>query len=134
VGEAARRRESFAENIDRAVELHGFCEYNKPMGAIPEQVVFDWVVDRAKRWLNPKSIILYGSRARRDHNDRSDYDFAFEIDELSRPNGLAKLHWEAGGDDGPTLLAMDLLDLRDPITPELRENIGRDGLVLYERT
>ena len=103
------------------------------MGAIPEHVVYDWVVDRAKQCLNPKSIILYGSKARRDHHDRSDYHLAFEIDELSRPGGLAKLHWEAGGDDGPTLLAMDLLDLRDPISPELRENIRRDGRVLYER-
>jgi predicted nucleotidyltransferase len=65
------------------------------MGDIPEQVVFDWVVERAKDWLNPKTIVLYGSRARRDQHDRSDYDFAFELDELSRPNGVARLHFEA---------------------------------------
>ena len=73
-----------------------------------------------------RQLILFGSRARGDYKERSDIDlaaeggnitaFALDVDEKT-----------------PTLLIFDVVDLSMPIQVELRQNITRDGKVLYEK-
>jgi len=70
-------------------------------------------------------VILFGSRARGDFQERSDIDlavsggdvvsFAFDVDE-----------------ETDTLLQYDVVNLDSKIQPELRASIQREGIVIYE--
>lgn len=102
------------------------------MGAVPEEKVLDWVRRESRRLVNPRRVWLFGSRARRDHHDRSDYDFALEVDEAILAYGIAQLS-ALVDEDGPTLCGIDLVDLSSPILPELREAIYREGVLIDER-
>ena len=82
------------------------------------------IIELAKTYGLTK-VILFGSRARGDNAPRSDIDLAVsggdivgfrtDIDEVVR-----------------TLLMFDVVDLDAPVQPALREEISRDGVVLYE--
>lgn len=71
-------------------------------------------------------IILFGSRARGTHSERSDIDIAVsggnfsgfyrDIDEKAR-----------------TLLMFDIVDLDRGISEELQKEIQHDGVVVYEK-
>ena len=71
-------------------------------------------------------VILFGSRARGDHQKNSDIDlavcggniarFALDVDE-----------------ETSTLLKYDVVDLGQTISPELRGSIEKEGRVLYEK-
>lgn len=75
---------------------------------------------------NIEKVILFGSRARGDNGERSDVDlavsggniidFTYDIEEMA---------W--------TLLMFDVVDLDRNISGELRQEIERDGVVLYEK-
>lgn len=73
-----------------------------------------------------KKVLLFGSRARGDNADRSDIDLAVIGD-----NSL--FFAEDLENSLETLLPFDVVDLGEPIGKELRKNIERDGVVLYER-
>ena len=74
-----------------------------------------------------KKVILFGSRARGDNWERSDIDlaisggnrtmFTLDVDEIEIV---------------PTLLMFDVVDLDNGCNEELRAEIARDGVVLYE--
>ena len=71
-------------------------------------------------------MILFGSRARGDHKERSDIDlavfggktaeFAVEVDEKTS-----------------TLLKYDIVDMGASLQKELLESIHREGKILYEK-
>lgn len=72
-----------------------------------------------------KKVILFGSRARGDHSQRSDIDLAVsggDVFEFS-----CDVEEEAW-----TLLMFDVVDLDQGISQELQDEINRDGVVLYE--
>ena len=73
-----------------------------------------------------KKVLLFGSRARGDNADRSDIDLAVIGD-----NSL--FFAEDLENSLETLLPFDVVDLGEPIGKELRKNIEREGIVLYER-
>lgn len=91
---------------------------------IPERVMRDIAV--LSKEYGIRKVILFGSRARGTHTDRSDIDiaisggntaeFSVEIDE--------KVH---------TLLMFDVVDLDGHISAELQKEIERDGIVIYEK-
>lgn len=91
---------------------------------VPERVMRDIAV--LSREYNIQKVILFGSRARGTHTDRSDIDiavsggntaeFSLDIDE--------KVH---------TLLMFDVVDLDVHISEELQREIERDGIVIYEK-
>lgn len=73
-----------------------------------------------------RRLVLFGSRARRTHGDRSDIDlavygctqfrdFAFAVDE-----------------EVETLLSFDLVNMETQISPQLADEIARDGVMIYE--
>lgn len=73
-----------------------------------------------------EKVVLFGSRARGDHQRASDIDlavaggdiinFALDVDEKTQ-----------------TLLEYDIVDLRKPLQRELVEAIKREGVLLYEK-
>lgn len=73
-------------------------------------------------------IVLFGSRARGDARPKSDIDLAVE----GCPN-LTLLE-DRLQNDLWSLLRIDLVSLDKPISDDLRAEIARDGVILYERT
>lgn len=91
---------------------------------IPERVKRD--IAMLSRKYDIQKVILFGSRARGTHTDRSDIDiavsggntaeFSLDIDE--------KVH---------TLFMFDVVDLDGHISEELQKEIEKDGIVIYEK-
>ena len=75
------------------------------------------------------SVILYGSRARGTHRERSDIDLAVVCPDASSRDWLDMTDII---DEAPTLLKIDLV-LYDEMQDEFRNEIDREGIVLYER-
>lgn len=71
-------------------------------------------------------VILFGSRARGDNQERSDIDLAIQGGDTTR--------FALDVDDKVwTLLLFDIVDLGKPVQPELLREIEKDGVVLYEK-
>ena len=72
-------------------------------------------------------VVLFGSRARGDAGERSDYDVVF-YGELSNVRGVIsdKANWES-----PTLNKIDCLFEGD-FSGKIIDNIQRDGVIIYE--
>jgi predicted nucleotidyltransferase len=88
------------------------------------------VVELGIRAVNPDRVILYGSRARGDAREDSDYDLAFLF---SADRRASWVRFVVDLDDASvTLLPVDLLDWNEA-SNALRERICREGIVLYER-
>ncbi len=76
----------------------------------------------------PKSIILFGSRARGDFKENSDYDIAFT--EIENKSGWVKFLVKQ--DEEPiSLLKVDLLNFEET-SDNYKKNIIEDGKSLYE--
>ena len=71
-------------------------------------------------------VILFGSRARGEHKERSDIDLAVRGGDVS---GFAL----AVDEETDTLLRYDVVDLSRPTDATLLENIEKDGVMLYEK-
>ena len=70
-------------------------------------------------------IILFGSRARGEWNDRSDIDIAVV------PEGGMRFHPSIVEDRIRTLLKIDVLDFRS-LNDDLQKEIAENGIVIYE--
>lgn len=84
-----------------------------------------------------KLLVLFGSRARGDHDPSSDWDFAF----LTNPTPAKTTYdWVPGGDLLPILTQrlqtsdekIDLIDL-STCSDILAHYVARDGQLIYER-
>jgi len=77
-----------------------------------------------------EKIVLFGSRARGDARDTSDYDIVFFgiTDKNVRAEILYSCEWEA-----PTLCNLDVL-FGEGICADLMQNIDKEGITIYERT
>ena len=73
-----------------------------------------------------KQVILFGSRGRGDHRERSDIDLAVSGGDPVRFALRAE-------DELPTLLSFDIVNLNGPVQAELLESIQREGITLYEK-
>jgi predicted nucleotidyltransferase len=91
--------------------------------------VVDKVLAVLRRSPHVERVILFGSRARLDHEARSDFDIAVDCPRADRRE-WSRL-WNAV-DEIETLHAIDLLRL-DQAGPELRRRIEREGVVLFAR-
>lgn len=87
-------------------------------GSAEELNVLRWVVREAKRLTKANRILLFGSRARGDADELSDFDLAIEANDTSH---LIELR-SALDENQLTLLAFDLVDLAN-IDPEFRRRI-----------
>jgi len=75
---------------------------------------------------NVRKVLLFGSRARGDFRLRSDIDLAVL-------GGNAAEFAVAVDEEVETLLKFDVVDLNQPIQPELRSEIETYGVVIYEK-
>jgi predicted nucleotidyltransferase len=72
-----------------------------------------------------QKVILFGSRARGDNFERSDIDLAVS-------GGDALNFYFDVEEEAWTLLMFDVVNLDEGISEELRAEINRDGVILYE--
>lgn len=95
-----------------------------------EQKVCEFLRDQGAKDPRIKQIILFGSRARGDALERSDFDIAIEtVENLEEESNI----WSQWEDDIPTLCEVDLLHLNHLKNDQLRAEIVREGVVIYER-
>jgi predicted nucleotidyltransferase len=89
------------------------------------------LIDYGIKTVDPDRIILFGSRARGDARELSDYDLSFEFP----PD--KELHWlrfVTEADELPiTLRPFDLVAWEEA-SPDLQERIKREGVIIYERS
>ena len=77
-----------------------------------------------------EKVILFGSRARGDNKKNSDFDFVIFADGMSE---LERAKFSLEVEDNDTLFKVDILFFRDDMDGKLKENIIREGQVIYER-
>lgn len=97
------------------------------------------VVDRLRAVAPARSVILFGSRARGDHDEASDWDLCVLLpDDI--PPGLytPAFMWEAVRDLG---LPIQIVPMRTSIFEETRRDVNalahdvaQDGIVLFDET
>lgn len=71
-------------------------------------------------------VVLFGSRARGDFRRESDIDLAVS-------GGNTELFLLDADEKTSTLLKCDVLNLNAPLRPALREEIEREGKILFEK-
>ena len=72
-------------------------------------------------------IVLFGSRARGDHTERSHVDLAVYGGDFD------SFYWNIK-ENIHSLLSFDVVDMNSRVTEELKKEIERDGVVIYEKT
>ena len=93
-----------------------------------DQKVLDFVADLCKRH-GASRVVLFGSRARGDNHELSDYDIAvFGIKSSKRKLDIREVIDESA----PTLKQIDISFSQD-LTEKFLQNIEREGIILYER-
>lgn len=80
-----------------------------------------------------EKVYLFGSRARGDNNQRSDYDVAFDINpscsDSSRIDDLfTKIFW-----NNPSLKQLDLVNL-SKASKSIQDMVTKEGKVIYVKT
>ena len=76
-----------------------------------------------------QKLVLFGSRAREDHTERSDIDLAvYGMPPENRP-----FFW-ADTEELDTLLKLDIVHITDGLEQKFLENIEKEGVALMDRT
>ena len=91
---------------------------------IPERVLKD-ITDFSKE-NNIQKVILFGSRARGSNSERSDVDIAVSGGDFEG------FYWSIK-EKAHSLLTFDIVDLDTGMSEQLREEIERDGVIIYEK-
>ena len=91
---------------------------------IPERVLRDISVFAKKYSIN--KIILFGSRARGDNTERSDIDIAVYGGDYDH------FYWDVK-EKIHSLLMFDIVQADELISEELKQEIEKDGVIIYEK-
>lgn len=91
---------------------------------LPERVLKDITTFAKKHDVH--KIILFGSRARGTNTERSDIDIAVSGGDFDA------FYWSIK-EDVYSLLTFDIVDVDSGISEELKEEIERDGVMIYEK-
>ena len=91
---------------------------------IPEIVLKD-ISEYAKKYSINK-VILFGSRARGDNTERSDIDIAVYGGDFD------SFYWDIK-EKVHSLLSFDVVEADKPISEELKQEIEKDGVIIYEK-
>ncbi len=92
---------------------------------IPDRVLKDIYTAAEKHGTD--RIVLFGSRARGDHTERSDIDIAVSGGDFDA------FYWDIK-DNVHSLLMFDVIDLGSGISDDLKTEIDREGVLIYEKT
>lgn len=88
----------------------------------------EWLSSRFATIPQLSQVMLFGSRARGDADERSDIDLAIKADGTLLSMALVS----EITDEAPTLLLFDVVDI-DRAPDALRQQIEQEGIVIYER-
>lgn len=93
-----------------------------------DKELFEFIRNNVQKYYHDSAlkIFLFGSRARGDHSDRSDWDFALETE-----SEIAEFMLEIK-EESPTLCGVDIIFLNSA-TSELKEQIKKEGKLIYEQ-
>lgn len=92
---------------------------------IPDRVLKDVASFASKH--NVESIRLFGSRAKGTHTERSDIDIAVHGGDFDG------FYWDIK-EQVHSLLSFDIVNLDDGVSDELKKEIERSGITIYEKT
>lgn len=87
------------------------------------------IVDVLRVFPFVKKVILFGSRARKDHRPRSDYDVAVDCPDARNEDWVDLV---LAIEKIPTLLSIQLVCF-NKVSTQLQERICKEGVTLYER-
>lgn len=73
-----------------------------------------------------KKVVLFGSRARGDNGNRSDVDIAVYGGDFD------SFYWDIK-EKTHSLLTFDMIQMDTNVTEELKNEIKRDGVTIYEK-
>ena len=79
----------------------------------------------AKKY-NIQKVVLFGSRARGDHKERSDIDLAVSGGDIVGFTFAVE-------EETPTLLMFDVVNLDKEVQQDLLASIKKEGVVLFEK-
>ena len=99
--------------------------YSEVSWVARETQIFDALRNLARTY-GAERLVLFGSRARRTHDEKSDIDLAVYGCPQFRDFSFAV------DEDVETLLSFDLVHMDGTVSPVLRAEIERDGVILYE--
>ena len=91
---------------------------------IPDRVLKDITTFAHKH--NIDNVVLFGSRAKGTHTERSDIDIAV------RGGDFDGFYWDIK-ENVHSLLSSDIAELGDGVSDELKEEIEKDGITIYEK-
>ena len=91
---------------------------------IPDRVLKDITTFAHKH--NIGNVVLFGSRAKGTHTERSDIDIAV------RGGDFDGFYWDIK-ENVHSLLSFDIAELGDGVSDELKEEIEKDGITIYEK-
>ena len=91
---------------------------------IPSRVLNE-ITDYAKK-SDIDKIILFGSRARGNHSERSDIDIAVAGGDID------SFYWDIH-ENVHSLLTFDVFNMDTEISAELQAEIKKDGITIYEK-
>ena len=92
---------------------------------ISDRIVKDISVSARKHDI--QEAILFGSRARGTNTERSDIDIAVSGGDFN------SFYWDIK-ENVHSLLIFDIIDLDSGVSEELKKELERDGVVIYEKT
>ena len=91
---------------------------------IPERVLQE--ILQFARDAGVERLVLFGSRARGTHSERSDIDLAVY-------GGDFDAFYFRVQEEMESLLEFDLIDMHRKVSPSLLEDIEREGIEIYEK-
>ena len=91
---------------------------------IPDRVLKD-IASFARRH-SVENVTLFGSRARNTHTERSDIDIAV------RGGDFDGFYWDIK-EQVHSLLSFDIVNLDDGVSDDLKKEIERSGITIYEK-
>lgn len=96
----------------------------KKVPMIPERVLQE--ILQFARDAGVERLVLFGSRARGTHSERSDIDLAVY-------GGDFDAFYFRVQEETESLLEFDLIDMHRKVSPSLLEDIEREGIEIYEK-
>ena len=91
---------------------------------LPERVLRE--ISSFARKHSVTKVVLFGSRARGTNTERSDIDIAVYGGDFD------SFYWDIK-ENVQSLLIFDIVEADEYISEELREEIERDGVIIYEK-
>lgn len=96
-----------------------------------ESNLIDAIKNICKNYSSIEKVILFGSRARGDHSQKSDYDLA--IYGQLQSNEIISLR-SVLREDLPTLHKIDVVFMQSETDNKFITNIEKEGILIYDKT